>query len=164
MRPLPFRPVAWGDDERLVRDETTGLVWHRARHRVLYADTDRSGIVYHANYLRYFELGRASIMRDLAFPYAQVEANGFVYPVVDLAMRFVKPLRYDDPMWVHTRPDRLQRVRVRFEYVITHAETDDLICTGHTLHCALNERGTVVGVDPITEAMWRDFPRGEPTP
>ena len=159
MKPAPFLPEPHPTDERLVVDRHGGQTWHRVQHRVLYADTDRSGVVYHANYLRYFELGRASIMRDLAFPYAQVEDSGYVYPIVDLGMRFLHPLRYDDPMWVHTRPDELQRVRVRFCYHITHAETGAHVCSGYTLHCALNLKGVPVAVDPITVAMWERFPR-----
>ncbi|MDO8722888.1 MAG: hypothetical protein Q7J31_11815, partial [Syntrophales bacterium] len=66
MRPRPFRPEEFGDDDRYVRDQEAGLVWHRCRERTLYADTDRSTVVYHANYLRYFEFGRTSLMRDAA--------------------------------------------------------------------------------------------------
>ena len=52
--------------------------------RTLYADTDRSTVVYHANYLRYFEFGRASLMRDAAYPYREIEESGYVYPIIDL--------------------------------------------------------------------------------
>ena len=68
MKPKPFRPEAFGNDDRFVRDRTTGDIWHRCTHRTLYADTDRSEVVYHSNYLRYFELGRASLMRGRGLP------------------------------------------------------------------------------------------------
>jgi acyl-CoA thioester hydrolase len=158
VRPPPFLPEVVDGDERFVRDRTTELVYHRAHNRVLYADTDRSGIVYHANYLRYFELGRASLMRDVGFPYAEVEQSGFVYPIVDLRLRYHQPLAYDDPMWIHTRPAALERVRVRFDYVIVHAESGALVCRGHTLHCALNAKGRPTAVDPITVKTWETFP------
>ena len=67
MKPKPFKPEIFNNDEKYVRDLTTGLVWHRTRHRTLYADTDRSEVVYHSNYMRYFEFGRASLMRDAAY-------------------------------------------------------------------------------------------------
>lgn len=54
MRPKPFIPLVFDGDKRYVRDETEGLVWHCSRLRTLYADTDRSQVVYHANFLRYF--------------------------------------------------------------------------------------------------------------
>src|SRR3974377_1402066 len=66
LKPKPFKPELLDSDERYVRDQTTGLVWHRCLNRTLYADTDRSSVVYHSNYLRYFEFGRASLMRDAA--------------------------------------------------------------------------------------------------
>jgi acyl-CoA thioester hydrolase len=159
MRRTKFEPVPLEGDPRFVRDRLSGLVYNRGQSRVLYADTDRSNIVYHANYLRYFEYGRANLMRDVGFPYAQVEAAGFVYPIFDLSLQFFQPLRYDDPFFVHTRTGDIDRVRIQFDYVITHAETGCLVCRGHTRHCALNPKGQVVAVDPITVATWQNFPK-----
>jgi len=158
MKPKPFQTEAYGDDGRYVRDPATGLVWHRCGNRTLYADTDRSTVVYHANYLRYFELGRASLMRDAAYPYREVEAGGYVYPIIEMGVRFHEPLHYDDPMWIHTRPGELERVRLRFDYIITHAETGVDVCRGFTKHCALNSRGIPVAVDPKTVHLWKAFP------
>jgi acyl-CoA thioester hydrolase len=158
VRPDPFVPRVLDGDERFVVDETTGLAWHAVDHRTLYADTDRSGVVYHANYLRYFELGRATLMRDLGYPYRAVEEEGFVYPIVDLGMSFHHPLRYDDALRVYTRPAKLERVRIRFEYVITLEPEGRLSCKGFTLHCALNDRGRPVAVDKATVRLWQRFP------
>jgi len=160
MKPKPFLPEPLDDAQGFFfRDKEGGQVWHRVFHRPLYADTDRSSVVYHANYLRYFELGRATLMRDIGYPYREVEDSGYVYPIVDLGIRFNHPLHYDDPMWVYTRPSELERVRVRFDYIITHAETGQLVCQGFTLHCALNATGKVTAVDPKTVHMWKTFPR-----
>jgi acyl-CoA thioester hydrolase len=146
-----------------VRERNAGLIWHRVEHRVLYADTDRSQVVHHANYLRYFELGRASVLRDLGFPYCEVEEDGYYYPIVDLAMRFLHPFHYDDRMWVHTRPKLLERVCVTFEYAIARADGGVLAVTGYTRHCALNPKGTVVQVDPKTTRAFARFPtEGDP--
>lgn len=158
MKPRPFRPEALGNDIRYIRDAEDGLCWHRCANRILYADTDRSAVVYHANYLRYFEYGRASLMRDTAFPYKEIEANGFVYPIIDLGIQFYEPLYYDDPMWIHTRPAELERVKLRFDYVITHAESGALVCRGFTKHCALNASGKPTAVDPKTVRLWKAFP------
>lgn len=158
MKPKPFLPDALAADERYVRDKTTGLIWHRCRNRTLYADTDRSSVVYHANYLRYFELGRATLMRDAAYPYREVEDDGYVYPIIETGLTFYQPLYYDDPMWIHTRPAELERVRLKFEYVVTHAETRLLICKGFTRHCALNAAGRPIAVDPKTVQLWKNFP------
>jgi acyl-CoA thioester hydrolase len=158
MKPKPFLPEALDSDDRYVRDKTTGLIWHRCRNRTLYADTDRSSVVYHANYLRYFELGRATLMRDAAYPYREVEDDGYVYPIIETGLTFYQPLYYDDPMWIHTRPSELERVRLKFEYVVTHAETRLLICKGFTRHCALNASGRPIAVDPKTVQLWKNFP------
>ena len=158
MRPKPFRPEALKADTRYVRDRETGLCWHLCQNRILYADTDRSSVVYHANYLRYFEFGRASLMRDAAYPYKEIEESGYVYPIIDLGIQFYEPLRYDDPLWIHTRPAELERVKLRFDYVITHGETKALVCKGFTKHCALNSAGRPVAVDPKTVRLWKTFP------
>ncbi len=158
MKPKPFLPEIYSADERYVRDATTGLIWHRAQYRVLYADTDRSQVVYHSNYLRYFEFGRTSLMRDVAYSYKQIEESGYVYPIIDLGMTFYQSLFYDDVMAIHTRPVNLERVRLQFDYVITHAQQGYLVCTGYTRHCAANTAGKPVAVDPKTVELWRTFP------
>ncbi|HOG06475.1 MAG: acyl-CoA thioesterase [Syntrophales bacterium] len=159
MKPKAFRPESLFGEGPYVRDAATGLVWHRCSHRALYADTDRSTVVYHANYLKYFELGRTSLMRDAAYPYKEIEAGGYVYPVIETGLTFYQPLHYDDPMWIHTRPGELERVRLRFDYIILHAETGAEVCRGFTRHCALNARGVPVAVDPKTGHLWKTFPQ-----
>jgi len=156
-----FEPRIIEADRPFFRDGLDGRVYHRVFHRVLYADTDRSGVVYHANYLRYFELGRASLMRELGFPYKQVEESGYMYPVVDLGVRYEHPLGYDNPMWIFTCPAELERVKVRFEYVIQHGESGRVVCRGHTLHCAVDSRGRPRAVDPITVKTFSGFPDGQ---
>jgi acyl-CoA thioester hydrolase len=158
MKPRPFAPEAFGDDPRYVRDRTDSRVWHRCQTRTLYADTDRSQVVYHANYLRYFELGRVTLMRDAAYPYREVEESGFVYPIIEVGLTYHAPLHYDDSMWIHTRPGTLERVRLQFDYVVTHGESGVLVCKGFTRHCATNGAGVPVGVDEKTRQLWRNFP------
>ena len=159
MKPKPFRPETLNGQPNYVRDRSDGRVWHRCDTRVLYADTDRSQVVYHGNYLRYFEFGRASLMRDAGYPYKEVEDSGFVYPIIEIGLKYVSPLRYDDPIWVNTRPADLERVRLSFDYVITHQETEEMICTGTTRHCATNTAGVPVGIDDRTLHLWQTFPR-----
>jgi acyl-CoA thioester hydrolase len=158
VRPKPFLPEMFDNDQRYVRDCSTGFVWHKSEYRTLYADTDRSEVVYHANYLRYFEFGRTSLMRDGAYPYKEIEDSGYVYPIVDLGISFHQPLYYDDLMHIHTRPTHLERVRLQFDYIITHAEKNHIICIGFTKHCALNKAGNPVAVDPKTVQLWKSFP------
>ncbi len=158
MKPKPFVPEIYKNNEKFVRDRTTGYVWHRAPYRTLYADTDRSQVVYHSNYLRYFEFGRTSLMRDVAYSYKEIEESGYVYPIYDLGVTFHQPLFYDDVMFIHTRPVNLERVKLQFDYVITHAEKGYLVCMGFTKHCAANTAGKPVAVDPKTVGLWQTFP------
>jgi acyl-CoA thioester hydrolase len=158
MKPKPFKPEAPDDKSCYVLDRATGLYWHRCVNRVLYADTDRSNVVYHANYLRYFEFGRTSLMRDAAYPYKEIEMSGYVYPIIDLGIQFHESLHYDDPMHVHTRPTGLERVKLQFDYIITHAESGILICKGFTKHCALNASGKPTAIDSKTLELWKRFP------
>ena len=159
MKPKPFVPVPLDGKSPYVRDKTDSLVWHRCEQRTLYVDTDRSQVVYHANYLRYFEFGRASLMRDVGYPYREIEADGYIYPIIEIGVSYFQPLYYDDVMCIHTRPSELERVRLRFEYVITHGETGQIACKGFTRHCAVNPKGTPVEVDRQTAELWRTFPK-----
>ena len=158
MKPKPFVPEIYKNNEKFVRDKTTGLIWHRATYRTLYADTDRSQVVYHSNYLRYFEFGRTSLMRDVAYAYKEIEQSGYVYPIIDLGITFYQSLYYDDVMYIHTRPVNLERVRLQFDYVITNAEMGYRVCVGFTKHCAANTAGKPVAVDPKTVQLWQTFP------
>ena len=97
-------------------------------------------------------------MRDAAYPYKEIEESGYVYPIIDLGIQFYEPLHYDDPIRIHTRPAELERVKLRFDYIITHGETGADVCKGFTKHCALNARGRPVAVDPKTVQLWKTFP------
>jgi acyl-CoA thioester hydrolase len=158
MRAPAFQPILHEKDNRYVRDQAGGLVWHRSSYRILFADTDRTGAVYHANYFRFFELGRATLLRDGGFPFREVESAGYGYPIFQLGLEFFRPTEYDDPIWVHTRIREVHRVRFDFEYIITHAESNVVLCRGFTRHCATNRKGRPVAVDPMTLAISSGFP------
>jgi acyl-CoA thioester hydrolase len=158
VKPQPFAPVALGADTPYVRDAAGGLVWHGCRLRSLYADTDRSQVVYHSNFLRYFEFGRASLMRDTGYSYKAIEAGGTIYPIIQVGVSYYSPVHYDDLMCIYTRPAELERVKLRFDYVITHEGSQAIACTGFTRHCAVNGRGTPVEVDEKTARIWKIFP------
>lgn len=70
--------------------------------RVRYADTDQMGVVYHANYATYFEVGRTESIRQLGFTYKDMEAMGIEMPVVDWHGRFLRPAQYDDLLTIRT--------------------------------------------------------------
>lgn len=84
--------------------------------RVLYADTDKMGIVYHASYFRYLELARVELIRAAGIPYTQLEAAGLALPLSDIAVRFSSPGLYDDVMTIDVGLSLVTRVRVHFDY------------------------------------------------
>lgn len=157
MRPKPFVPEPL-DRPAYVRDTKSGLVWHRCELRTLYVDTDRSQVVYHANYLRYFEFGRACLMREANYPYKQIEESGYIYPIIKTELNYHSPLFYDDLMFIHTRPASMELVKIQFDYLITREDNGEIVCTGFTLHCAVNTNGIPVEIDARTTSLWQQFP------
>ena len=123
------------------------------RHRVLYGDTDQMGIVYYANYLRFFEGARGEWIRNLGVSYAQIEEKGILLPVLEVGIRYLRPARYDDvleiPMSVsHTR------VKVRFDYKIYRQGSPDALILGHTVHACVGREGRPTRApDWLTKAM-----------
>lgn len=90
-----------------------------AQIRVIYADTDRMGVVYHASYLRFLEHARVEFIRDLGFAYADMERLGFGLPVIDLAVTYLVPAEYDDIVSVQVGLAKLTPARVHFVYELT---------------------------------------------
>ncbi len=157
MRPKPFIPEIL-NSSCFVKDTNSGITWHRSEMRVLYADTDRSQVVYHANYLKYFEFGRGSLMRQASYPYKKIEESGYIYPIIKTELNYYSPLFYDDLMYIYTRPGSIELVKLQFDYVITRASDGEICCTGFTRHCAVNSKGIPVEIDRKTIKLWSEFP------
>jgi acyl-CoA thioester hydrolase len=87
-----------------------------AQVRILYADTDKLGIVYHASYFRYLELARVELIRGAGLPYTVMEAEGLALPLVEIGVSFASPGLYDDRISIHAALSLVTRVRVNFQY------------------------------------------------
>ncbi len=110
-------------------------------HRVRYPETDRMGVAHHSHFPVWFELGRTEMMRELGCPYGALEdCDELFFPVVDLAVTYVKPARYDQVLEIATRLVSLAGVRIRFEYEIRDEE-GDLLATGHSVHASIGAGG-----------------------
>ena len=104
--------------------------------RVRYGDTDPMGFAYYGNYLRWFEIGRAEMLRSLGTSYREIEALGTWLPVLEATCRYLKPARYDDEVAIETGVRELGRASVRFGYRIVRAgEPTELLAVGETEHC-----------------------------
>ncbi len=158
MRPKPFISEPVSGHPSHVLDSNSGLIWHRCELRTLYVDTDRSQVVYHANYLRYFEFGRATLMREALYPYKKIEESGFIYPIIKVELNYFTPLFYDDLMYIHTRPATMELVKLQFDYLVTNADSGEIVCTGFTRHCAVNTDSIPVEIDQKTRRLWESFP------
>lgn len=114
-----------------------------AVYRVIYGDTDNMGVVYYANYLRFFELGRNEYMRARGLSYREVEARGLFLPVTESRCRHFKSARYDDLLTVETRVTRARGARIVFEYHLRN-EKGELLADGMTEHGCVNAAGRPV--------------------
>ena len=109
--------------------------------RVRYGDTDQMGVVYYANYLRFFEIGRAEWIRDRGRSYRDIEAAGCLLPVVEAHARYRLPARYDDLLEVMTVPDEVRAASVRFRYEVRRAGEAAMLAEGWTSHACMNRQG-----------------------
>ncbi|MEA3232882.1 MAG: acyl-CoA thioesterase, partial [Thermodesulfobacteriota bacterium] len=100
----------------------TDIYKHRFKSRVIYGDTDNMGMAYHANYFRWFEMGRTEMFRSLGLPYRDIEAKGVYLPVSECQCKFISPARYDDRIAIETSLDPGMRAGVRFNYVIFNSD------------------------------------------
>ncbi len=120
------------------------LRYHDVTVRVRYAETDQMGVVYHSNYLIWFEVGRVELMRFLGFDYKRMEADDDTYMVVaDAHCRYHYPARYDDLLTVRTRILEAKTRVLKFGYEIFHQEDNKLLATGDTTHVATSRVGRV---------------------
>jgi acyl-CoA thioester hydrolase len=112
-----------------------------SRIRVRYAETDQMGVVYHANYFVWFEVGRTGLLRDAGWSYRQMEAEGVGLPVIEAHCDYRQPARYDDELEVRTRGTLVSPVRVEFTYDIVRLVDGTSLATGRTVHAALDREG-----------------------
>ncbi len=119
-----------------------------ARTRVIYGDTDQMGVVYYANYFRYFELSRSEFFRSLGGSYVELEKQGFGLPVVEANARYRSPAKYDDVILIEVKLAELKRASMRFEYVVRRETNRDELVTGHTVHACIGPGGKPTGLPP----------------
>ena len=116
------------------------------RYRVIYGDTDQMGVVYYANYLRWFELGRTEWLREMGFPYTTVEQTGLRFPVTQVSCEYRRPARYDDEVIIETVLLSLGRASLVFRYKVYRGEAHDLLAEGETTHACVNESGRITRI------------------
>lgn len=139
--------------------------WFMCKLRVRYQETDQMGVVYHANYLNWFELGRTEFIRELGFPYKEMEQKGLLLPVTEAELQFKQPARYDDILRIYVRVVKFSNIRIEFDVQIRRDPEDhgdllergmqkeevlplgELLVTGTTKHVWINDQWKPVRLD-----------------
>lgn len=130
--------------------EATLADWHETLLRVRYAETDKMGIVYYANYLVWFEIGRTEYCRARGFSYRDMEESDDAFLVVaESYCRYKAPAYYDDELLIRTHITELRKRSLRFGYEILRVSDGQIIAEGETGHVVSNSEGRV-----------RSFPEG----
>jgi acyl-CoA thioester hydrolase len=112
-----------------------------SRIRVRYADTDKMGVAYYANYFVWFEVGRTDLLRQSGWSYREMEAEGFSLPVIEAHCAYRAAARYDDEIEVRTTGAHVSPVRVQFTYEVVRMADEATLATGSTVHASLDLRG-----------------------
>ncbi len=132
--------------------------WHQQQLRVRYQETDQMGVVYHANYLTWFEIGRTELIRSLGYPYRKIEEKGLLLPVTEADLKFKKPARYDDLVGIYTRVSQMSSVRLQFAYEIRRIHddlTEELLVTGTSGHVWVNPSWRPVRIEKEAPELWQ---------
>ncbi|NNE31377.1 MAG: acyl-CoA thioesterase [Winogradskyella sp.] len=108
------------------------MKFNETKIRVRYGETDKMGVVYHANYAIYFEVGRTEWLREFGLSYRGMEAEGVMLPVVSLTINYKNSARYDDVVKVKTTLRKMPTASIEFDYELRN-EADVLLATGNTI-------------------------------
>lgn len=123
-----------------------------------YAETDKMGVVYYANYFVWFEVGRTDLLRGAGWSYREMEAAGVALPVIEAYCEYRQSAQYDDELEVRTIGTLLSLVRVAFDYEVVRPSDDTLIATGRTVHAALDPGGRPCRLPEPVRALFRVEP------
>ncbi len=122
------------------------MIQSRVQVSVRYAETDMMGIVYHGNYLPWFEIGRTTLLKENGLPYRQLEIDGYRLPVLEVHVKYHRPAVYDDTLTVITTMTEKPSLRIHLHYEIFNGEV--LLVTGSTVHAFINKSGQPVRPPP----------------
>ena len=131
------------------------MIESRTQITVRYAETDMMGIVYHGNYLPWFEVGRTTLLKECGFPYRELEAQGYLLPVIEVGVKYQRPARYDDTLTIITRLKERPALRIHLDYEVRRGE--ELLVTGFTTHAFINKSGEPVRPPAALIARMKEF-------
>jgi acyl-CoA thioester hydrolase len=136
--------------------------WCETRIRVRYAETDQAGVVYHSNYLIWFEVGRVELCREYGFNYRDMEKEADAYlPVTDLRVKYRAPAKYDDELIVRSKILELRSRAISFTYEVVRANDGTLLAEGETHHIVMNSQGRARAFPAKYAEMMTERPKME---
>lgn len=130
--------------------------WSETRLRVRYAETDQAGVVYHSNYLVWFEVGRVELCRDYGFNYRDMEKEADAYlPVTDVRVKYRVPAKYDDEIVIRSRVIEIRSRAIKFAYEVRRVGDETLLAEGETHHIVMNGEGRAKAFPPSYAEMMK---------
>lgn len=123
--------------------------WNETKIRVRYAETDAMGVVHHANYLVWFELGRSELCRTKGFSYREMEQDGALLVVAEAYCRYKSPAFYDEELTIRTKVAELKSRTMRFVYEVFRESDQTLLAEGETTHVVTNANKKVRSMPEI---------------
>ena len=112
--------------------------------KVYYKDIDQMGIVYYSRYFEFFEEARTEMLSSIGLDYSNIEQNGSMLPVIEAHCEYIKGATFSQDLIVKTYIRELPKVKIKFEYKICPAGSDEILLTGYTVHACTNLKGKPV--------------------
>ena len=110
--------------------------------RVRYAETDKMGMVYHGSYLPWLEAARIRLLDEIGIPYRDLEANGYFLPVLEVSLKYLKPIQFDDRISITVTLSEIPKVRIVLTYEIRR--NDELMTTAESQHAFIDKKGQLL--------------------
>lgn len=126
-----------------MQKQSNAISFHTT-YRVIYGDTDKMGVAYYANYLRWFEIGRTELIRSWGLSYKKLEEDGIFMPVSEVHCKFIASAKYDDILIIETMLDISTKAAMKFEYLILNESDQQILAKGYTRHAFMDNNGKVV--------------------
>ena len=124
--------------------------------KVYYKDIDQMGIVYYSRYFEYFEEARTEMLSSIGLDYSNIEENGAMLPVIEAHCEYKKGATFSQDLIVKTYIRELPKVKIKFEYKICPAGSDEILLTGYTVHACTNLKGKPVKMPKYIRKILQD--------
>ena len=124
--------------------------------KVYYKDIDQMGIVYYSRYFEFFEEARTEMLSSIGLDYSNVEENGAMLPVIEAHCEYKKGATFSQDIIVKTYIRELPKVKIKFEYKICSAGSDEILLTGYTVHACTNLKGKPVKMPKYIRKILQD--------